>query len=394
MTRLEQIEARLDEIEKELNSGAMNDKSEEDLNKVEEEVRSLKDERSKILGNAAKRTSLEKMIAEGRSGVDVTPDFINGGMAKMQANQQERTFDIGSPEYRSAWLKQIRGIDLNDIEKRAMTTAAESAGAVVPSTTVNKIIDKVKEYCPIINKIDLLHIKGAVTVPAEGTTADAQKHAEGATIAAVEDKLSKVTLAGYEVTKLVTISKSVLTMSIDAFENWLVNKIARKVADKIDALIFNGSGTGEAQGINAITWGATNSVSVAKSAALTEANVTAVVALLNGGYFANAEWYMSSATFFNDFHPLMNNSKNNIVTETNGVYRVMGKVVNFDERVTAHEAILGDVYRGYVGNLQEDVNVTSQFVTRENAFDFLGCAIFDGKVQAVEAFVKIAKATA
>ena len=58
------------------------------------------------------------------------------------------------------------------------------------------------------------------------------------------------------------------------------------------------------------------------------------------------------------------------------------------------EAILGDVYRGYIGNMAEDVNVTSQFVTRENAFDFLGCAIFDGKAQAVEAFVKIAKAGA
>jgi HK97 family phage major capsid protein len=115
---------------------------------------------------------------------------------------------------------------------------------------------------------------------------------------------------------------------------------------------------------------------------------------MNGGYFADAEWYMSYTTFFADFHPLMNHSKNNIVTEENGVYRVMGKVVNFDERIAAHEAILGDTFRGYIGNMAEEVNVTSQFVTRENAFDFLGCAIFDGKVQAIEAFVKIAKATA
>jgi len=394
MSRLEKIEARLAEIEKELNAEDADSKTEAELDELETEVRTLQAERSGILSAAQKRNSLERAIAEGRSGVDITPDFLNGGMAGMQATQQERTFDLNSAEYRSAWLKQIRGIDLNDIERRAMTTAASSAGAAVPSTTVNKIIEKVKEYCPIINKIDLLHIKGAVTVPAEGTTADAQKHAEGATITADADTLLKVSLAGYEVTKLVTISKSVLTMSIDAFETWLVNKIARKVAEKIDALIFNGSGTGEAQGVNAITWSATNSVTVAKTASLTEANVTGVVALMNSGYFADAEWYMSSATFFADFYPLMNNSKNNIVTETNGVYRIMGKAVNFDERVTAHEAILGDFYRGYVGNLQEDVNVTSQFVTRENAFDFLGCAIFDGKVQAVEAFVKIAKATA
>lgn len=392
MSRLEKIEARLDELEKELAAEEAENKTEEELDKIEEEVRSLQKEKKDILERAAKRRNLEKSLAEGRTkATDITTQFFNGGNSNMS---QERTFDIASAEYRNAWLKNIRGLEMSDIETRALTTADSSAGAAVPTTTVNKIIDKVKEYCPIINKIELLHVKGSVTLPAEGTTADAQKHAQGATITADADKLVKVTLAGFEITKLVTVSKSVMTMSIDAFETWLVNKIARKVAEKIDALIFNGTGTGEAQGVNAITWGETNSVTVAKDAALTEANVTGVVALMNGGYFADAEWYMSSSTFFADFHPLMNKSKNNVVTEENGVYRIMGKVVNFDERVVAHEAILGDFYRGYIGNLQEDVNVTSQFVTRENAFDFLGCAIFDGKVQAVEAFVKIAKATA
>lgn len=390
MTRLETIEKRLAEIGEELTSEEIEAKTEEELNQMEEEVRSLKAEKASILNAAEKRASLEKAIAEGRSGKDVTPDFLNGGKKEMQ----ERTFDVNSAEYRAAWLKNLRGIDLNDVEKRALTTAANSAGAAVPTTTVNKIIDKVKQFCPILNKIELLHIKGSVTLPAEGTTADAQKHAEGASITADKDTLVKVVLAGYEITKLVTVSKSVETMSIDAFENWLVDKIARKVSEMIGNLIFNGSGSGEAQGVNAITWGATNSITVAKDAAPTEANVLALVALMNGAYFAGAEWYMSSSTFFAEYHPLMNKSKNNVVTEDNGVYRIMGKAVNFDERVAAHEAFLGDFYRGYIGNLQEDVNVTSQFVARENAYDFLGCAIFDGKVQAVEAFVKMGKATA
>ena len=392
MSRLEKIEARLDELEKELAAEEAENKTEEELDEIEEEVRSLKKEKKDILERAAKRRDLERSLAEGRiAAEDITSNFFNGGNTNMS---QERTFNIGCVEYRNAWLKNIRGIDLNEMERRALTTADSSAGAAVPTTTVNKIIDKVKEYCPIINKIELLHVKGSVTLPAEGTTADAQKHAQGATITADKDALVKVTLAGFEITKLVTVSKSVMTMSIDAFEAWLVNKIARKVAEKIDALIFNGTGTGEAQGVNAITWDNKNSITVAANASLTEANVTKVVGLLNSGYFADAEWYMSSSTFFADFHPLMDKSKNNVVTENNGEYRIMGKVVNFDERIAANEAILGDFYRGYIGNLQEDVNVTSQFVTRENAYDFLGCAIFDGKVQAVEAFVKIAKATA
>ena len=154
MSRLESIEARLAEIEKELSGDDAEGKTEEDLAKIEEEVRSLQAEKSGILKAAEKRASLEKAIAEGRSGVDVTPDLLNGGKKEME----ERKFDVASKEYRSAWLKKIRGIELSDIETRAMTSADASAGAAVPVSTVNKIVEKVKEFCPILNKIELCYM--------------------------------------------------------------------------------------------------------------------------------------------------------------------------------------------------------------------------------------------
>lgn len=181
----------------------------------------------------------------------------------------------GEKEYRAAWLRNIRGLDLTDAETRALTTATSSVGAAVPTITQNKIVEKVKQYCPLLDKIDLLRVPGGVTVPAEGTTTDAKTHAEGATITADADTIVSVVLSGYEVTKLVTISKSVEKMSIDAFESWLVNKISRKIAEKIGYLIVYGSGNSEAQGINKITWGADNSVTVAKTASLTAANIRA-----------------------------------------------------------------------------------------------------------------------
>lgn len=331
-----------------------------------------------------------KKTAEGIAAGTIPAAEIENPVAARSAAD---TAADGEKEYRAAWLRNIRGLELNDAETRALTTATSSVGAAVPTITQNKIIEKVKQYCPLLDKIDLLRVPGGVTVPAEGTTTDAKTHAEGATITADADTVVSVVLSGYEVTKLVTISKSVEKMSIDAFESWLVNKISRKIAEKIGYLIVYGSGSSEAQGINKITWGADNSVTVARTASLTAANVQALVALLNGGYDSGAEWLMSKTTFFTDFHPLMNNSKDNIVTEQNGSYRVMGYPISFDDRITAHEAFLGNIYRGYVGNMPEDITVTSQFVTRENAYDFLGCAMFDGKVQATEAFVKLVKAT-
>ncbi len=377
--RLKEIEARKLEIRNLLTAGG-----EADLDALEKELNDLDAEEKKL--------NQRKALIDGINSGVVPTSSVPNPAANIEPEDRKAASEA---EYRSAWLKSIRGIELTDAEKRAaLTTGANSAGAAVPTTTMNKIITKVKQYCPLLDKIDLLHVPGGVKIPAEGTTTDAALHTEGAPITPSGDTLTSITLSAYEITKLITISKSVEKMSIDAFEAWLADKLGRSIADKISSLIIGGTGSDQPQGINAITWNATNSVTVAKASSLTAANVNAAVGLLNGGYDSGATWLMSKRTFMDDFHPLMNNSKDNIVTFENGKYYVLGYLVEWDDRVTAHEAFLGNLYRGYVGNMPEEVTVTSQFVTRENAYDFLGVAMFDGKVQATEAFVKIVKATA
>lgn len=394
MKRKKEILERMAEIRAKLES---NDPlTDEQIDALDNERRNLETELAQI----ERRDQIAAGIATG--GVETrtaAPNPITGEVpgATPPAGDGEESRNIAdTPEYRSAWLKNMRNLELTAAEQRTITTADGSAGKAVPTTTRNKIIEKVHQYCPMLDKIDLLRVPGGVKIPAEGTTVDAKTHTEGAAITADADTIIAVVLSGYEVTKLVTISKSVEKMTIDAFEDWLARKVGRKVAEKISALIFNGTGTNEAQGVNAITWNATNSVTVAASASPTAANIKTLVGLLNGGYDDGAEWYMKKQTFFTDIHPLMDNSKDNIVTydPATGKYRIMGYPVNFDDRLTLHEAILGDFFLGYVGNMPEDVTVTSDFVVRENSYDFLGCAMFDGKVQATEAFVKLVKATA
>lgn len=375
--RINEIEKRLSQIRQELNN------ENADIAALTTETDALIEERNTLMTQAQNRQALlNKIGMESGEGDPVVEE------------PQSRTLGIDSAEYRTGFLKKLRNIDLSDVEQRALSTAASSVGAAVPTSTANKIIEKVKTYAPLLDKIDLMHVPGTIKIPAEGTTIEAQIHAQNAVITSDDEKLDDITLSGFEVTKLITISKSVEKMSMDAFEAWLVRKIARAVADKITKLILFGTGTNQAQGINAITWDDTNSVTVAKTASLTEANVLKAIGLLNAGYDAGAEWIMSKNTFMNDFYPLMNTGKNNLVTFANGKYYVGGYPVEYDDRMTASEAILGNMELGYAGNMPEEVNVTSQFVTRENSYDFLGAAMFDGKVSAVEAFVKIKKATA
>lgn len=381
MGRIEEIETRLSAIKAEI------EKEDADVTALSAETDALLEERKGILVAIETRKSTLQAIADGKLGEG----------EKVTMDNETRSFGVDSPEYRSAFLKSIRNMELTEVEKRANTainTGSSSAGSAIPTQTINKIIEKVKEYAPLLDKIDLLAIPGGVVVPAEGTTTDAAIHTEGAVITGDQDTLGKVELGAYEITKLVTISKSVEKMTIDAFETYLVKKISRKVADKITGLIINGTGTKQAEGINTIRWDENNSVTVAKDASLTETNLDTAVGLLGGGYDAGAEWVMSKKTFFSDFRPIQNKSKNDVITKDGGTWYVEGYPVSFDERVTLHEAFLGNFELGYIGNMPEEANVTSQFVARENAYDFLGAAMFDGKVSAVEAFVKIIKAAA
>lgn len=356
-----------------------------DLKAIEAEIRSLSEEKAQI----ENRRALANSIAAGE-----TPAQVVATPAATPAVTEDRESVLASAEYRSIWLKSIRKLPLSDAEKRAaMTTGAASAGAAVPTVTVNKIIEKLTQYCPFLEKIELLKVPGGIAIPKEGTINDAALHTEGATITSSSDTLGKITLDSYEITKLVTISKSVEKMAIDAFENWLVKRLAKSIADKITNYILFGTGSSQPEGIDSITWSATNSITVAVNADLDEDDVEGAVALLGGGYDDGAEWVMSRKTFFSDFKPLMNIGKNNLVTREGGKYYVDGYPVSYDSRVLDHEAYLCNLEEGYVGNMPEDITVTSEFVVRENSYDFLGCAMFDGAIKATEAFVKIIKAT-
>ena len=350
-----------------------------DLKAIEAEIRALSEEKASI----ESRQALAQSIAVG----EVTPAVVTPA-----AEQKSKD---AAAEYRTLWLKTIRsGMELSDAEKRAaMTTGAASAGAAVPTETANKIIEAVTQYCPWLDKIDLYKVPGGLVIPKEGTVNDAALHTEANSITSSTDTLSKVTLGHFEITKLITISKSVEKMTIDAFEAWLVKKLAFKIAKEIGDYIISGTGSSQPAGIESITWGAGNSKTVAVNADLDEDDILGVVALLNGGFDAGAEWYMSKKTFFSDFHPLMNTGKNNLITCENGKYRVVGYPVQFDDRITYHEAYLANMYEGMAGNMPEDITVTSQFVVRENSYDFLGSAIFDCQIKDSAAFTKIVKAT-
>ncbi len=341
----------------------------------------LLQERAKELRNLEERKSQAEEIGEGQVDTKV---LERGGVMNQLENQEVN--------YRNAYLKQLRGMEMTDVEQRAFTSATASAGAVIPTVVSNEIIKKIKEKAPLLDEITLLHVAGNVSFAVEGTKADAGYHKENANIAGGDDNLVQVMLSAFEITKMVQVSKTVQTMSIGAFETWLTDMIADKVCEKIGEYLINGTGASQPTGVEkANVWGADNSVTV--TGATTTEDVLALIGMLPGVHDKNAKFLMSKKTLFTVFMPLQDASKNKIVTNEGNNYFIFGYPVLKDDTVALGEAYLGD-FKKIVGNLSENINIVNGFDINTNSFKYLGCAMFDSKVADGSAFVKLAKGSA
>ena len=383
--RIKEIEARLAAIKKEIEERGDAMKAEE-IDALEKETKELTEERAGLIAAAEKRNGILDNIAKGAGIVSRT--------FEQKQDNADPDDPFGTPEYRSAWLKNLRRLPLTDAEKRAYANASGTGAEVVPTQTANEIISKVKKLAPMLNEVTLLHVKGAVKFAVEGTNNDAAIHKENAAITAAADTLTTVTLTGYEIIKLVQISDTVMTMSIAAFESWIVDMLAEAIARKVEDFFINGTGSSQPKGIDkANTWGATNSVTVAKAGSLTAANVQTLIGLLNAGYDRNAKFVMSKKTLFTDFMPLQDTSKNHIVTVQGNNYFVYGYPVLLSDYVKEHEAFLGD-FKKVCANLAEDINVKNAYDIDTNSYKYSGIAIFDCTPAIGEAFVKLVKGDA
>ena len=381
--RIKEIEARLAAIKKEIEERGDAMKAEE-IDALEKETKELTEERAGLIAAAEKRNGILDNIAKGAGIVSRT--------FEQKQDNADPDDPFGTPEYRSAWLKNLRRLPLTDAEKRAYANASGTGAEVVPTQTANEIISKVKKLAPMLNEVTLLHVKGAVKFAVEGTNNDAAIHKENAAITAAADTLTTVTLTGYEIIKLVQISDTVMTMSIAAFESWIVDMLAEAIARKVEDFFINGTGSSQPKGIDkANTWGAENSVTVTKAGSLTAANVQTLIGLLNAGYDRNAKFVMSKRTLFTDFMPLQDTSKNHIVTVQGNNYFVYGYPVLLSDYVKEHEAFLGD-FKKVCANLAENINVKNAYDIDTNSYKYSGIAIFDCTPAIGEAFVKLAKA--
>lgn len=376
MSRIDEIEARMAEIAKEL------DNENADVDALEKEVRGLKDEKKAIAETAEKRQALRDEVAGGAG--TVVKSFREG------IQMAEKTYAIDSPEYRSAYLRHLQGKELS-MEERAAVTAS----AVIPTQTMDQIVGKL-ELAPMIAAVDVTYIPGNVSYPVEGTINAASWVAMGTAATDSADTLASVSLGAYKLIKTVEITADVRTMAIDAFENWLTSRLANKIQVAVDAAICTGTGTNQATGI--LKSGEVTNTGTYTNAAIKYKDLMSIIAALPTQYLPGASFALPRALFYKEVLGLEDTAGNRVVVadaQAPAKFNILGYPVIVDDNITADTIIFGDLREGYKFNFAQAPTVTSDESAgfRTGSTVYRAMALADGKVVNKEALCVFTRAS-
>lgn len=348
---------------------------------------------------------------ETRSNAAATLNIITG-MSRETAAQTFGDNVLDTSEYRSAFFKSLLGQTMTETETAAFNagmkiaekradafTSSTDAAAVLPTQTLNEIISKARTIGGLLSECRGFSLPVKISVPVATPADKAAWHTEGAAVDAEKVTPAAITFDGYEIIKIFSISAKVRTMSIAAFESYLVQELTACVMETIGDALINGTGSGQGTGLlTGITWGAANSVTVAKTKDVAYSDVVKAVALLKRGYSNGAKWAMNNATLYNVFYGMVDSNGRPLFIadpKAEQIGKILGHEVIVDDNMPDNTALFGNFaqYMGY--NLPDGIVIET---SRESSFrkglvDYRALAIADCKPIVAEAFVKLAKAT-
>lgn len=362
--RLLEIEARKAEIRSQLQS-----EKEVDLEALKSELESL----------TAEKRSIEerKEIAQSIQ--------VGSFQARTIVEKEENKLDENSAEYRSAFFKGLQGKELNEVEKRALTYTTSTAGAVIPTQTLNKIIEQLEQDSVLFPLVQHYNIAGNLSIGVETETAECEWTTEASTGKDSAGKVVPVALSAYQLCKFVSISAQVANMSIDALEAFIVRTLTRKLHRAVDKAILEGTGNGQPTGI-------TKGLTFTDVAELDYDAIVDLDAKLNSAYSKNAVYIMNKNTR-NLVKKIKDEMGNPIFVQNtaNGFGNMLdGYPVVVYDAMEDNKIILGDLQQ-YVFNFAQNptIDKSKDAGFYQNAEVYRISALADGKPAIQNAFVGV-----
>lgn len=298
-------------------------------------------------------------------------------------------------EEEAAFADYVRGV----VNERAnnLTPAANSAGVTIPVTIANRIIRKVYDICPILERSTKYNMKGTLEIPyydVNTTTITVAWAQEFQELDSNVGKFTNIQLSGYLAGALTLISRSLINNSQFDIVSFIVDEMAYSIRRFIENVLLNGSG--DVAGLSTLT----NSLTAASSTAVTADEIIKLKDNIKDVFQNNAIWIMSPAT-----RTALRLLKDEVgryllqddITSPFGT-TLLGKPIyvtdNMPDMAAGATAIYYGDMRGLATKFSEDMNiqVLREKYATQHAIGVVGWLEFDAKVQDAQQITKLVMA--
>ena len=334
--RLEEILQRKEEIR-----SLLADETNKNINfdEIEKELRELDEEEKEI---RRRQTIIDGM----------------GTMTTRTAGQPAKKTNVfDSEEYRQAFMNYVcRGEKIPQEFRSDEVTATTDIGALVPSVTLNKIIEKLEAYGMILPLVTRTAYKTGLSIPTSNVKPEATWVAEGAGSDKQKKTLSgTITFSHFKLRCAVAVTLETENMAYSAFETTLVNNVVEAMAKALEKAIISGTGVGQPTGILKEDAKGTK-IEVSKIDYKTLVNAEAELPM---EYESGAVWCMTKKTFMAFIG----------MTDTNG--QPIARV-NYGFGGKAERSLLGRtvVLTNYLENFSDTLEAGKTFAFLYNFADY------------------------
>jgi len=335
------------------------------------------------------------------------------GQAAALAVSGDRETILASTEYKRAFLKAMMHKQMdadeagvfNAVNRELMdaTQAASSHSALIPTTLMKDIWEEMGQLHPVIadSEPSRTYVNGKVSIPYADITGDGAWTAEATATAEGTLTSGTVDLDGYDLSKGIAVSWKLYTMSLENFEAFLRRKLAEKVSNALAASFFTGTGStnNQPQGVITALEAETNTPQIVTYTAangITYANLTAAMAKILSGYIPGASVYAASATIWTLLANILDDAKRPLFipdVTAGGVGRMFGMPVKGEDGVTAGKVIVGNFSKGYISNMNADVELHYEEHVLARKTDYAAWTLADGKPMTNKAFAELKSST-
>ncbi len=315
------------------------------------------------------------------------PEICKGGTKTMNDFLETK-------EYRSAFMNYVlKGTKIPKEFSNEVTTTTD-VGVMIPTTVLNKIVEKIENIGILLPLVTRTSYKGGVTIPTSNVKPTATWVAEGATSTVQKNGVNgKITFAYHKLRCAVSMTLEVETMALSAFESKFVNDVSNAMVKALEQAIVNGDGAGKPKGILAETPIAGQALTITSGDKVSFATLIDMESALPTAYENGAVYFMTKKTFM-QFYGMTDDNGQPIARINYGIAGkadrvLLGRsVILLDEYMDSYsQTVASDTVIAFLFNpsdyiLNTNLNVTVKTYEDNDTEDKVTKAVMivDGKV--------------